>query len=97
MQEKLEAQTRHLRDALENAKRANDAKRSFLSRMSHEIRTPMNAIIGMTTIVYPQAPARGRSTNCWTGYPNSSSSAPSLNPNFRYKALAGAPFPSSLR
>ncbi len=39
-----------LRDALESAKAANNAKSDFLSRMSHDIRTPMNAIIGMSTI-----------------------------------------------
>lgn len=39
-----------LRDALNSAKAANEAKSDFLSRMSHDIRTPMNAIIGMTAI-----------------------------------------------
>ena len=39
-----------LRDALADAKAANQAKSNFLSRMSHDIRTPMNAIIGMSTI-----------------------------------------------
>ncbi len=36
--------------ALQEAKKANTAKSSFLSRMSHEIRTPMNAIIGLGKI-----------------------------------------------
>lgn len=39
-----------LRDALQRANAANEAKSDFLSRMSHDIRTPMNAIIGMATI-----------------------------------------------
>lgn len=39
-----------LRDALELAKHANNAKTAFLSTMSHDIRTPMNGIIGMTAI-----------------------------------------------
>ena len=39
-----------LRDALENARQANAAKRNFLSRMSHEIRTPMNAIVGLSDL-----------------------------------------------
>jgi signal transduction histidine kinase/CheY-like chemotaxis protein/HAMP domain-containing protein len=43
-----------LAKAIQEAKRANKHKGSFLARMSHEIRTPMNAIIGMTIIVKKQ-------------------------------------------
>lgn len=50
MQKKLTEQTTALKNALEEAEKANRAKSDFLSRMSHDIRTPMNAILGMTTI-----------------------------------------------
>ncbi len=43
--------TEELRQAMETAKTANQAKSTFLARMSHEIRTPMNAFLGMVHLV----------------------------------------------
>ena len=39
-----------LEEAVEEARRANEAKTSFLTRMSHDIRTPMNGIMGLIDI-----------------------------------------------
>lgn len=44
------AKRKTLKEAFDEANRANNAKSEFLSKMSHDIRTPMNAIIGMTAI-----------------------------------------------
>jgi signal transduction histidine kinase len=40
-----------LRDAKDNADRANHAKTAFLATMSHELRTPLNAVIGFSDMM----------------------------------------------
>lgn len=40
-----------LRQAKEQAEKANKTKSSFLAQMSHEIRTPMNGVLGMTSLL----------------------------------------------
>ncbi|HKP99991.1 MAG TPA: ATP-binding protein, partial [Actinomycetes bacterium] len=42
---------RALREAKEEADRANTAKSEYLSRMSHELRTPLNAILGFAQLL----------------------------------------------
>lgn len=42
---------KQLREALQIAQDANEAKSTFLSNMSHDIRTPMNAVIGFSTLL----------------------------------------------
>ncbi len=49
--ERLLEQAQELEDASKAARRATEAKSSFLSTMSHEIRTPLNGVIGMAQLL----------------------------------------------
>src|SRR6478672_1532451 len=51
------ASERALREAKEEADRANHAKSDFLSRMSHELRTPLNSILGFGQLLDRQSPS----------------------------------------
>ncbi|MGJ9417181.1 ATP-binding protein [Massilia sp. CMS3.1] len=44
-----------LANAIDEARKANQAKSAFLSSMSHELRTPLNAILGFAQILTSQA------------------------------------------
>ena len=43
-------QQKLLKEALDTAERASEAKTNFLRRMSHDIRTPINGICGMLEV-----------------------------------------------
>lgn len=51
LNDELIAQKEQEHLALEEAKRANQAKSVFLATMSHEIRTPMNGVLGMASLL----------------------------------------------
>ena len=48
--EKQKQISQELAAALDEAKRATDAKQNFFSKMSHDIRTPLNVVLGMTQV-----------------------------------------------
>ena len=51
-----------LREAKDDADRANHAKSEFLSRVSHELRTPLNAVLGFAQLLDRQNPTDAQRT-----------------------------------
>ena len=54
LNERLQESQLQLKQALEQAECASEAKTNFLSNMSHDIRTPMNALMGYTMMLKPK-------------------------------------------
>ena len=54
LNERLQESQKQLKEALERAESASEAKTNFLSNMSHDIRTPMNALLGYTMMLKPK-------------------------------------------
>lgn len=48
---KIMEQNHRMKELMEEAKSANQAKSAFVSNISHEIRTPMNSIVGITEVM----------------------------------------------
>jgi signal transduction histidine kinase/HPt (histidine-containing phosphotransfer) domain-containing protein/ActR/RegA family two-component response regulator len=54
LEQTVARRTGELRDALDQARKASEAKSAFLANISHEIRTPLNGIIGFAEILMQQ-------------------------------------------
>jgi signal transduction histidine kinase len=59
MSDKLRNAIAEVRQAKDDADRANEAKSSFLANVSHELRTPLNAIIGYSEMLFDEVQDHG--------------------------------------
>lgn len=55
LEERVAERTAMLRDTMQQAQAASEAKSRFLTNMSHELRTPLNAVIGFATVLIKRA------------------------------------------
>ena len=58
------AKNRMLRESLDSARMANQAKSDFLSRMSHDMRTPMNAVVGFAKLAQTSLDQPEKAADC---------------------------------
>ncbi|WP_448206612.1 ATP-binding response regulator [Azospirillum sp. sgz302134] len=58
LERRVSERTAELREALDAARRADQAKLDFLSVMSHELRTPLNSIIGFAEVLANESAGR---------------------------------------
>ncbi len=61
---RLEEQQLLLTEAFEQARKASEAKTTFLNNMSHDIRTPMNAIVGFNKMAQHNIDCKEKLMDC---------------------------------